>query len=203
MSEDEVAALGGVWVRDFRAIEGGPGREPSDVCWVQAGTYFADVRRGRPGAEVGHWLDRNQGFSGAITVEGSAITWWHDLDTMPRPPGHHDVGVVERRGDRLVERGPGYEEHWRRESTAGASPAVLELRCTSPGSGEGKLMARVVRVGDLAAAVWAGNPGGGAVLTGRGWPERCRIGGADLLGDVQRVLRQPEAQAPPPWHKVL
>ena len=118
--------------------------EPSDVLWLQARCGFADVRIPRR-----HGVDP-VAFAGSTTWDEPALTWHHSLDLAPCAP---DVGVVEWRGDDLVERGvmylngepTTYEEVWRREP-GGASPIMVLTRDRGHGNGRSSL----VRVGDHA-----------------------------------------------------
>ena len=105
---------------------------------------FADVRIPRR-----HGTDP-VAFAGSTTWDDPALTWHHSLD-LARVPA--DVGVVEWRGDDLVERGvmylngepTTYEEVWRREP-GGASPIMVLTRDRSHGNG----LSSLVRVGDHA-----------------------------------------------------
>jgi Protein HRI1 len=143
------AALPGCFVGAWRRVsialgDTGP-HEPSDVLWLQAGSgFFADVRLPR-GRDVDPMA-----FAGVATWDAPALTWRHSLDLAPGPP---DVGVVEWRGDELVERGVAYvggepttyEEVWRREP-GGLSP-VLVLTCDGL---DGRSRGALVRIGDHA-----------------------------------------------------
>jgi hypothetical protein len=100
--------------------------EPCDVFWLQAREAFSDLRLPRrPGVEPA-------AFSGHTTFDPPALTWHHRLDL--NDAHDPDIGVVEWRGDDLIERGSTiidgggvpYEEVWRRVPHDGP-PAILVL----------------------------------------------------------------------------
>jgi hypothetical protein len=98
-------------------------------------------------------------------VARGAITFRHDLDSMRRDPAHPDVSTVHRIADAMYERGPGFEERWVLSSRPD-DPCVLAER---DGAG-GDVLARIVRVGAVALAVWGGpEPGGARYAEGNGW----------------------------------
>jgi hypothetical protein len=193
--------LDGVWVREARSVDGGPFFECTDVHWLQVGPWFADVRVPRPRHTVSHPLDLAQGFSGVVDTNGSTVTWTHDLDTMDRPSGHRDTGYTRFDDGVLVEWEEGYEEHWRPIAPDDAPATVLECRVGS----NDPVWARVVRVGTLAAAVWAGDRPGAALLSEeRGWQATLTVGPSDGIGGIRAALSA-EACArplPPGWRRL-
>lgn len=199
------AWLPGVWRRRARSLDGGRLEEPSDVLWLQVGEHFADVRVAGPGVgATPHPLDASQAFSGQVSHRQFVVTWVHDLDTTARPPGHRDTAEVAVEGDVLVERGVRYLEEWRRQHAPGPT-AVLEAR----GSVPGELRARIVRIGNLAAAVWrCPAPGGAALVLQRAeWQAVAVVpaGPTSASTDVQAILRaslQPGAVLPAGWRQV-
>lgn len=169
-------SLQGLWRREGRSVTGEPVGEVSSVVWAQVGPWFADVRQPRPGAPRLTHLDEAQAFSGAVRCSGGTVTWTHDLDSLRRRPGHEDSALVEIDGDRMVERGSGYEEVWRRDGWMGPT-AVLERRDAG-----GALVARLVTVGDVSVVAWSGRRAGGAVLAcaGEGWEVESHVGAAAI-----------------------
>jgi hypothetical protein len=151
----------GAWRRDGRRLHGGPWEEVSDVLWLQAGRLFCDVRTARPGQVPTEGLDLPQAFGGAIEVATGEIAFHHDLDSLRRDPAHPDVSTVHRVGESMYERGPGFEERWVLASLPGDPGAVAELRAGP------EVLARIVRVGALAVAVWGGRSPGGAPFSGQ------------------------------------
>jgi HRI1 protein len=135
----------GAWRRVSITLGDGPPDEPSDVVWLQARCRFADLR-----------LPRRRGvepvaFAGVTSWDAPALTWHHRLDLAASAP---DVGVMEWRGDDLVERGAAYhggelttyEEVWRRAPGGEPSPILVLTRDDETGTCRGAL----VRVGDHA-----------------------------------------------------
>jgi len=172
--------LDGAWRRVGLSVDGEPFAEHSDVLWLQVGRYFADLRAPWEAVEPArHLLDAAQAFTGRSTYDPPTMTWRHDLDTMPRPPGHEDTARMEHHGSVLVERGKGYIERWQREATAGTMESAVAQR-NDPQSGAP--LARLVLVAELAVAVWAEPAAGGAALAWRRgvWAETDSVGaGAD------------------------
>ena len=183
--------LDGAWRRAGLSLEGGPFVEHSNVLWLQAGRFFADLRSPYgPVEPARRHLDDAQAFSGHSHYDPPRMTWRHDLDTMPRAAGHQDTAVIEHHGAMLVERGDGYVERWQLEGVT--SGAALVAQRHQPGSGAP--VARLVVIAHLALAVWREPvPGGAALACRRGsWAETDSVGGrADLdlsLLDAVEVL---------------
>jgi hypothetical protein len=159
----------GAWRRDGRTLDGGPWAEVSDVLWVQAGRHFCDLRALSTETVPAHMLDLPQAFSGTVKVHAGFISFHHDLDSLDRDPSHPDEGTVHRLGDAMFERGPGFEERWVMGSLPGDETAVAELRTVDRSDGP-TVIARIVRVGSLALAVWGGTaPGGAQFLRRHQW----------------------------------
>jgi hypothetical protein len=156
----ELIDLQGAWRRNGRTFTQGSLSEVADVLWLQVGRYLCDLRTGNSQANGTHILDQSQAFSGSVLVQGGAISFHHDLDSLPRDPAHPDEGTVHRIRDVMYERGRGYEERWIMTSLPGDDVGVAELR--APGVGDSPLLARLVRVGVVALAVWGGATRGGA-----------------------------------------
>lgn len=194
----ELADVQGAWRRDCRRVDGGPWEEVSDVLWLQAGRYFCDVRTALPRSLSTHGLDVPQAFGGTIEVTLGDIAFHHDLDSLQRDPAHPDVSTVHRVDDVMYERGPGFEERWVMTSLPDDHVAVAELRS----AGDAGLLARIVRVGALAVAVWSGMEPGGARYTSRcDWlPERGPLRYDESLGVDEAVRGLADAALlPPGW----
>jgi hypothetical protein len=176
--------LQAAWRRRGRILAGETWEEPSDVLWLQAGRHFCDLRTPRAGTTPVSLLDQRQGFSGMVRVNDGAISFHHDLDTLPRDPAHPDQGTVHRAGDAMYERGPGFEECWVVDSKP--EDDVVVAVCHQPQGGGALLVARLVRVGPSALAIWAGDtPGGAEYHEQQGWQLVRTVGGKD---PVQSVL---------------
>jgi hypothetical protein len=63
----------------------------------------------------------------------------------------------------MVERGPGFEEIWQAISLPGDDAEIAELRPS--GMQDGAPVARLIRIGWVALAVWGGTRPGGARFT--------------------------------------
>jgi hypothetical protein len=180
----ELADMQGAWRRGGRSLSGGPSEEVADVLWLQVGNYFCDLRTPYPLTEPSHTLDQPQAFSGTITIAEGFISFHHDLDSLPRDPAHPDESTVHRKDNVMYERGPGFEEQWLASSLPGDDVAVAELRPS--GFENGAPLARLVRVGSVALAVWGGAMPGGAQFTkaGGGSAERRLVGDDATLTDA-------------------
>lgn len=178
----------GAWRREGRRLDGGAWEEVSDVLWLQVGHAFCDLRTARPGPTPSHALDVPQAFAGTVEVAHGDIAFHHDLDSSARDPAHPDVSTVHRIPDVLFERGPGFEERWVLVSRRGDETALAEL--WPPG--RHAPLARIVRVGDVALAVWGGqSPGGAEYALGAQWGTvRVWRRGGDVpdVDDVARAL---------------
>jgi hypothetical protein len=159
----EFVDLQGAWRRDGRTLVGGPWGEVTEVLWLQVGRHFCDLRTPRPGKVPQSVLDQPQAFSGTVVVQGGDISFHHDLDSLSRHPAHPDEGTVHRREDIMFERGPGFEERWVVSSLPGDDIGVAQLHV----AGDTPPLARLIRIGPLALAVWGGQRPGGAQYNAR------------------------------------
>ena len=133
------------------------------MLWLQVGSHFCDLRTPRPGATVGHTGSICRRPSAArVEVADGAITFHHDLDTVRRDPAHPDVSTVHRIAEVMYERGPGFEERWVLSSGPDDPCAMAERN-----GADGSVLARIVRIGTVALAVWGGSAPGGARFTDR------------------------------------
>jgi hypothetical protein len=184
----------GAWRRDGRCVDGGPWEEVSDVLWLQVGSHFCDLRTALPGAPSAHGLDLPQAFGGRVEVADGVITFHHDLDTMRRNPAHPDVSTVHRIDEAMYERGPGFEERWVLSSGPIDPCAVAERK-----GADGSVLARIVRIGAVALAVWGGSAPGGARFTDRdGWVAERSSFPLDLALGLDRVARAVVDDGPMP-----
>lgn len=177
----------GAWRRDGRCLDGGPWEEVSEVLWLQAGSSFCDLRTSRPGVASGQMLDLPQAFAGTVEVEDGVITFRHDLDSLHRDPAHPDVSTVHRIAEAMYERGPGFEERWVLSSEPDHPRALAERSAD-----DGSVLARIVRVGTVALAVWGGpDPGGARCADRDGWapdPGPFRLDPALGIEEATRAL---------------
>jgi hypothetical protein len=196
----ELVDLQGAWRRDGRSLDESPWDEPAEVLWLQVGRHFCDLRTPLAGRETGHLLDRPQAFSGMVEVAGGEISFHHDLDSLSRDPAQPDQGTVHRLEDVMFERGPGFEERWVVSSLPGDDVAIAELRA----SPEGAVLARLVRVGPLALAIWSGADPGGAQFNKRHvWSRERPLGSCDDRWLVDAVAAAVGEGAPAPGDWVL
>jgi hypothetical protein len=139
---------------------GGERRDDADVVWLQAETWYADLRI--PHHDAGGPVEA---FAGQAAWASPAYTWFHDIDWAGSFP--EDVGLIERDGRDLIERGTftvdgapvPYEERWERQPVA--APRLV-ARLEDP-----TVRACVVRVGDHAIALADERPAGGGFAARR------------------------------------
>lgn len=126
----------GLWRRRVLETAGQTDRRTT-VYWLQTESLYADVRipadRGRRGrlTRMTHAglraMARQQGFAGALDVDGDVLTWQRWLDYQP--PSTPDAGRVHFDGQLLIEHGvhTPYREEWQRVQTAGEDNLALVL----------------------------------------------------------------------------
>lgn len=121
------AAYRGLWRR--RLLETPEHSDRSSIVyWLQTGDLYADLRL--PAGRVQddpQTLARQQGFAGALKVDGNRLTWERWLDFQP--PAAPDVGRVHFEGEVLVEHGvhATYREEWERVQAADTNSIALSL----------------------------------------------------------------------------
>lgn len=119
-SVPQPAELNGVLNRALIAWHEGGSDTTTEVTWLQADGYYADLRQptGRPSfagvhclreltAEHVGWMVRQEAFAGGLqqsTVDPAHYTWERAVDFSPSPAGI-DHGTLHREGALLVERG--------------------------------------------------------------------------------------------------
>lgn len=146
-------------------------------------------------------LDQPQAFSGTVHVRAGAISFRHDLDSLPRDPAHPDESTVHRLEDVMYERGPGFEERWVLASQPGEAVGLVELRP----AGEAPSLARLVRVGPLMLATWGGRHPGGAQFNARhDWTRERPLGRCDDAWELDEaaVALGTEGALPADWSAV-
>ena len=137
----------------------------SGYRWGASSATFA--RPIRPTSPPTCWISPRPSAARSSSRQGS-ISFHHDLDSLARDPAHPDEGTVHRKDNVMYERGPGFEEHWLASSLPGDDVAVAELH--GSGSDGGPPLARLVRIGSVALAVWGGAaPGGAQFSKANGW----------------------------------
>jgi hypothetical protein len=193
----ELVDLQGAWRRGGRSLAEGPMEEVADVLWLQVGQHFCDLRTLHPAMTSAHILDQPQAFSGTVVLGGGEIAFHHDLDSLDRDPLQPDQGTVHRVDNAMVERGPGFEELWVATSLPGDDTEIAELR---PSSGhDGAPLARLIRIGWVALAVWGGERPGGAQFTkDNGWVAARTLYEPDATMAVDEAARSLGHGAPLP-----
>jgi hypothetical protein len=196
----ELVDLQGAWRREGRTLASDPPSEVADVLWLQVGRHFCDLRTPRARTRSTHVLDQPQAFSGTVRLEGGAISFHHDLDSLARDPAHPDEGTVHRKGDVMYERGEGFEETWVVASLPGDDVGLAELRPSEHAGGPPG--ARLLRVGSVMLAVWGGETPGGAQFTrSDGWARDRSLHEHDpTMGIDEAAQRMGTGQPlPHPW----
>jgi hypothetical protein len=181
------ASIEGAFERRGRRLGNGTFAEPSHVRWLTVAGLFADLRYSIDTAPDAPLLDQNQAFSGRVAVNDDMVTWYHDLDTLPRPTDHSDTAQVTGRADELLEVGEGYEERWVRTDRGRVRRAVAELATDLP-PGRVATAARIVVVDHLAIAVWCEpRPGGAAFEYTTDW-QATELVGFPFAGDLTAAV---------------
>ncbi len=139
----------GVWRRELITAPGGYRDETTRVFWVQADSWYGDVRlkidipRKAGATSFADFSDaelvelaKAQGFAGQLTVTPEMCAWRRDLDFQPPGP-IPDEGTWRIEGDILIEGGihADYEEIWRLEPQSQGLRAAFGL-----GDGQGLLV---------------------------------------------------------------
>jgi hypothetical protein len=118
----------GLWRR--RLLHDAQGVDTSTrVYWLQTGSLYADIRMPAERDAV-NGVALQQGFAGALEVEGNVLTWRRWLDFQP-PTGVADVGRMRfTRLDEMVEEGvhADYREVWERIGPASPDRAAFALQ---------------------------------------------------------------------------
>ena len=188
--------LDGVWRRTRLALEGVEVEGLSDVCWLQAGSWFGDLRTLRFGTDEGSPASEGA-FSGRTRLAGPRITFLRDMDL--RPGGEPDSARLVLEGDELVESGHAvvggerlaYEERWLRAGPA-ASGRVLEGR--GPADATGAIRARFIDVDGQALGFLDERARGGAFLASE---YRWRDGAWALVRSLRGGVLAPPAGRDP------
>lgn len=125
----------GLWQR--RLLQDAQGADTrTQVFWLQSGTLYADIRIPID-RDAANGVARQQGFAGALEVEGTVLTWRRWLDFQP-PAAVADVGRMRfTRADQMIEDGvhAEYREIWERIGPASLDRAAFSLQVEYPADG--------------------------------------------------------------------
>ncbi len=192
----------GLWRRQSIQVGDGDAVETATVFWLQAGTYFADLRiphdwpsasegQSRPSQSVDALLPftRLIAFGGTTESTENWIRWTHQLDFQPRI-GSVDEGSVFWEAGNLIEDGqfetPGgpqtYREVWVPEPLGSGNLLVLQLdESSSAGEVTGQPRGLLVMVGEHFIHLY----------DDRGYPPEYTIPDPDVLSepDLRRFLQ--------------
>ena len=154
----------GAWRRTLLEWDDGEDRS-TDVLYLQTPVLFADIR-------IASRRDQeSEGFAGHATVNGQICRWHRPIDVKPKD-GDGDVGVMYRRGDRMIECGVhrNYLEDWRLVGDTGQHFAASRGAVSIDKEGihwpsDGPLEI-VVAVGERVIHAWR-SPAGSGVVAGR------------------------------------
>ena len=129
MGSVTLADLEGLWRREFIQVDGYAVDRSAHVIWLQAGTFFCDLRQpeGLPrfggsrclrdlSAEQLQELAQQEGFGGVLTLGNGVAEWHRQIDYRPAS-GIADRACLACDGDALMEYGTErpYTERWLRE----------------------------------------------------------------------------------------
>jgi hypothetical protein len=171
----------GVWQRESISIDGRAPYEDSNVLWLHAGDYFADIRwpRSAKGTEL------TSAFAGKALWEPPRMRFSHEIDLKKQLD--EDIGCLSLLNDQLIEHGKvsigdkviRFQEVWSRITKSTLEHCRVAYKSSARGTGY------IVWVGDhviameetdekFSSAAWTHDHISGWVLT---------IG----LGDKQRL----------------
>ena len=199
MSTAIPTGLQGVWTRTTLILDGVPTEDDTECVWAQGLRRFTDVRVS-PTRSAGATV-----FAGTTVCTPDTLTWHHDLsiglDASHPGETFNDTATFELDGDRLTERGTldidsttlRYEEHWKRVSDPGHTPATWIIESN------GKAFALAVAIGTwMVVAHGADGHGGGWTL--RRHPEVGSTGRWTVLfGTSPEAIPLPESDPPTEW----
>lgn len=183
------AQLVGGWSQRSLRLGDEPPARSQDAVWLQAGSYFGDVRVADDGSVEG-----SMAFTGVSSVASGRIRFSHDLDLSELSASIDDESELEVFDDMLIERGAidlgdevlTFEEIWDRISAPGPY-SVFDGRNEA-----GDLEARVVRVGTVATVHTDSRPAGGSYSASR-WSAEHNIWTVDVaIGDVTIAPTTPD-----------
>jgi hypothetical protein len=158
----------GAWQRDLLEWDDGEDRS-TQVLWLQSPILFADIRVPAPGA------GESEGFAGHLDVTGQTCRWHRPIDVHPKG-GDGDVGVIFRRGKRLIECGVhrNYLEEWQLiadgEQHLAATRGAVSIGKSGPNWRVNGALEIAVAVGGHLIHAWRG-AGGAGLAYGRFWDE--------------------------------
>jgi hypothetical protein len=148
--------LTGVWRRTLLIDGAGNRDDRSEVVWLQAGSYFVDLRRPAEQPPFGgiacvadmsggqrEWAMDHQGFAGTLVVTDGTFEWRRSIDLQPPGPVP-DAGRLRLDSGLLVETGlyADYTEHWLPQAAETLPAWAMRLR------DEEDRPALLIRVGD-------------------------------------------------------
>jgi len=139
----------GVWQRESLSVENGAAYEDSNVLWVHAGDYFADLRWPKTGANQ----VQISAFAGRATWNAPRMHFDHEVDLTKEFA--QDVGNLCFSEGKLIEKGQvmvedkaiRFEETWVRLTTPDETTCLVVRKSESAGAGY------LVRVGNYAIAM--------------------------------------------------
>lgn len=139
----------GVWQRESLRIEKGCAFEDSNVLWLHAGDYFADLRW----AKSGESQVRTSAFAGKASWDAPRMQFYHELDLTKEMT--QDVGTLSFLEDKLIECGQvtiknkviKFEETWIQLGKADREDCQVAQKLDESGSGY------IVRVGEFVIAM--------------------------------------------------
>jgi hypothetical protein len=146
----------------------------TDVLWLQTPTLFADIRIPAGGGSG------SEGFAGHLAVTGQLCRWHRPIDVKPKG-GDGDVGVLYRRGSRMIECGVhrNYLEDWRLIGDAarhlGASRGAVRIGEDGIEWPVAGLLEIVVAVDGHLIHAWRGHDGAGIAYGRLDSAGRCKI----------------------------
>ena len=139
----------GAWQRESISIEGREPYEDSNVLWLHAGDYFADIRWPKPGNGTGP----TSAFAGKSFWESPNMRFVHEIDLTKE--FDEDTGHLSLLNSQLIEKGKitigdkviRFQEVWSRTTTSTVEHCQVAARSDDLGMGY------IVRVSDHVIAM--------------------------------------------------
>ncbi|MBL4679894.1 MAG: hypothetical protein JKY88_04110 [Pseudomonadales bacterium] len=170
----------GVWQRESLSVEKGEAFEDSNVLWLHAGDYFADLRWPKPGfTHV-----KSSAFAGRAYWNAPSMKFIHEIDLTKEL--EEDTGILSFSNGKLIEAGQvtiedkmiRFEETWIRLSRADQGGCQIARKSQALDS------AYIIRIADFVIAMEETEQG----FSAAGW--RYENENWNLLfglGDIQRL----------------
>ena len=143
----------GAWQRESLMIEKGEAFEDSNVLWLYAGNYFADIRWPKPGES----RVKPSAFAGRALWNAPSMQFNHEIDLTKELD--KDVGILSFSEGKLIEVGQvtiegkiiRFEETWAQLCKATQEKCLVVQKCENAAQGY------IIRIGGFVIAMEESN----------------------------------------------